>query len=69
MVRRANNQFPNAILGKIWDLADIDGDGCLDQDEFAVAMWLIDEAKKGSMPPDELPDECKPPSKRPNKRW
>jgi EH domain-containing protein 1 len=69
MVRRANNQFDNSVLGQIWDLADIDKDGCLDGDEFAVAMYLIDEAKRGNFPGDTLPDEVIPPTKRKNQRW
>jgi hypothetical protein len=31
-----NSKLPNAILGKIWELSDIDKDGRLDADEFAV---------------------------------
>ncbi len=51
-------------LGKIWGLADIDGDGFLDVDEFAVAMHLCHEAMAGKPVPDKLPPGVVPPSKR-----
>ena len=31
-----NSKLPVDVLGKIWDLSDIDRDGFLDRDEFAV---------------------------------
>ena len=31
-----NSKLPVDILGKIWDLSDIDKDGFLDRDEFSV---------------------------------
>ena len=31
-----NSGLPVETLGKIWELADIDKDGALDRDEFAV---------------------------------
>ena len=40
MVNRAQGKFNNQILGAIWELSDIDKDGCLDQDEFSVAILL-----------------------------
>lgn len=33
--------LPNKVLGRIWGLADTDGDGMLDVEEFALAMHLI----------------------------
>lgn len=31
-----NSKLPVDVLGRIWDLSDIDNDGQLDADEFAV---------------------------------
>lgn len=31
-----NSKLPTDVLGRIWDLSDIDKDGYLDKDEFAV---------------------------------
>lgn len=50
-------------LKAIWDLADIDRDGALDADEFAVAMHLCNRAKDGEPVPETLPRELVPPSK------
>ena len=35
------SKLPNNVLGKIWKMADVDKDGLLDADEFALAMHLI----------------------------
>jgi len=53
-----------AVLRRVWDLADIDRDGFLDKDEFAVAWWLIGKAKAGQELPSELPANVIPPHKR-----
>lgn len=34
-------QLPNTTLVKIWDLSDIDKDGKLDREEFAVVGWRL----------------------------
>ncbi len=55
-----------AVLRKLWALADVDKDGRLDADEFAVAMRLTEIAKKemdGNLPFDMLPPSLVPPSK------
>merc|ERR1719513_339414 len=36
------SKLPNTALAKIWRLADHDGDGMLTDEEFALAMHLID---------------------------
>ncbi|EXJ92145.1 hypothetical protein A1O3_00695 [Capronia epimyces CBS 606.96] len=37
----SNARLSEEILAQIWDLADINSDGQLNKDEFAVAMYLI----------------------------
>lgn len=44
-----NSKLPMDLLGRIWDLSDIDKDGCLDRHEFTIVSrrsemscrWLI----------------------------
>lgn len=58
------SRLPNAILGKVWKLSDIDKDGMLDSEEFALAMHLINIKLEGHDLPNELPPHLIPPSKR-----
>lgn len=58
------SKLPYETLGKIWHLADIDQDGSLDSDEFAVAMHLCHHAMAGGTVADTLAPELVPPSKR-----
>ncbi|XP_023235175.1 EH domain-containing protein 3-like [Centruroides sculpturatus] len=58
------SKLPNSVLGKIWKLSDIDKDGMLDSDEFALAMHLINVKLQGHDLPMELPDHLIPPSKK-----
>lgn len=58
------SKLPNNVLGKIWKLSDLDKDGYLDNDEFALAMHLIEVKLGGYDLPTELPDHLVPPSKR-----
>lgn len=62
------SKLPNSVLGKIWRLADTDQDGLLDEDEFALAMYLIDLRLQGHDLPMNLPLHLVPPSKRQNVR-
>lgn len=49
------------MLGRIWELADIDEDGALSEYEFAVAMKLIKNMMYNDVePPESLPDSMKP---------
>lgn len=58
------SKLPNSVLGKIWKLSDIDHDGSLDADEFALAMYLIEIKLNDYDLPSILPDHLIPPSKR-----
>ncbi|XP_026814356.1 EH domain-containing protein 1 [Rhopalosiphum maidis] len=58
------SKLPNSVLGKIWNLSDIDHDGFLDIDEFALAMHLIQVKLGGHDLPVKIPDHLVPPSKR-----
>ena len=57
------SKLPNTVLGKVWKLADVDRDGMLDADEFALAMHLINIKLDGHDLPAELPEHLIPPSK------
>ncbi|KAL4797436.1 hypothetical protein BDV19DRAFT_358774 [Aspergillus venezuelensis] len=58
-------QLPEETLAQIWDLADIDADGQLTRDEFAVAMYLIRQQYTNKGPiPQALPPALIPPSMR-----
>ncbi|XP_075401576.1 EH domain-containing protein 1 [Tenrec ecaudatus] len=58
------SKLPNTVLGKIWKLADVDKDGLLDDEEFALANHLIRVKLEGHELPAELPPHLVPPSKR-----
>ena len=52
------------VLRRIWKLSDVDQDGMLDSDEFALAMHLINIKMEGHDLPSTLPEHLIPPSKR-----
>ncbi|KAA8588840.1 hypothetical protein FQN60_010185 [Etheostoma spectabile] len=58
------SKLPNTVLGKIWKLADVDKDGLLDDEEFALANHLIKVKLEGHELPPSLPEHLVPPSKR-----
>ncbi|KAH0558338.1 hypothetical protein GP486_005001 [Trichoglossum hirsutum] len=62
----SNSKLPEEILAQIWDLADINSEGHLNRDEFAVAMHLIRQQRmsRGRPPPTTLPPNLVPPSMR-----
>ncbi|KAM7409929.1 hypothetical protein PAMA_001422 [Pampus argenteus] len=59
-----NSKLPVDILGRVWELSDLDRDGMLDRDEFSVAMYLVYRALEGEPVPMTLPPPLVPPSKR-----
>ncbi|KAL1514117.1 hypothetical protein ABEB36_003431 [Hypothenemus hampei] len=58
------SKLPNSILAKIWRLADIDQDGFLDIEEFALGMHLINIKLNGGEIPASLPEHLLPPEKK-----
>ena len=64
----SNSRLPEDALAQIWDLADINSEGRLNRDEFAVAMYLIKQQRtkrdgRGVLP-QTLPPNLVPPSMR-----
>uniref|UniRef100_A0A673B3Y2 Epidermal growth factor receptor pathway substrate 15 n=1 Tax=Sphaeramia orbicularis TaxID=375764 RepID=A0A673B3Y2_9TELE len=59
-----NSKLPVDILGRVWELSDLDRDGMLDKDEFSVAMYLVYRALEGEPVPMSLPPPLVPSSKR-----
>lgn len=51
-------------LSSVWTMADIDRDGKMDHEEFALCMYLIQMVKGGSKLPPSLPVNLIPPGKR-----
>jgi epidermal growth factor receptor substrate 15 len=63
-----NARLPEEVLAQIWDLADINSEGQLNRDEFAVAMYLIRQQRgtkegRGNLP-TALPPALIPPMMR-----
>lgn len=59
-----STRLPNSVLSRIWKLSDVDGDGMLDDEEFALASHLIEVKLEGLGLPFKLPADLVPPSKR-----
>lgn len=61
-----NAALPEEVLAQVWDLADINSDGVLNRDEFAVAMYLIRQQRgsRDGRVPQTLPPALVPPSMR-----
>ena len=62
----SNSRLSDELLAQIWDLADINGEGQLNKDEFAVAMYLIQQQRipNAGPLPAFLPPALLPPSMR-----
>jgi hypothetical protein len=56
-----NSKLPETDLAKIWDLADVELNGRLTANEFAVAMHLIHSRLTGGTLPSTLPHSLRPP--------
>ncbi|EMD38666.1 hypothetical protein CERSUDRAFT_82941 [Gelatoporia subvermispora B] len=49
------SKLPDNVMADIWDLADIDRNGTLTRDEFAIAMHLVRKKLRGRELPTTLP--------------
>lgn len=58
------SKLPNSVLARVWQLSDVDRDGDLDRDEFALANYLVNLKQEGHDLPSELPEHLIPPSKK-----
>lgn len=58
-----DSKLPVDTLSNIWELADQDKDGSLDEHEFIVAMHLVYKALDSRAIPRELPKELQKPAK------
>ena len=56
--------LPQNVLAHVWSLADSDGAGKLNREQFAVAMWLIKQTLAGVELPASLTPEMMPPVMR-----
>ncbi|KAI0721498.1 hypothetical protein C8T65DRAFT_565847 [Cerioporus squamosus] len=58
------SKLPEDVLAQVWDLSDLNNDGRLTRDGFAVAMHLIQGKLAGRDIPSTLPPSLIPPSMR-----
>ncbi len=56
--------IPQLCLAKIWALCDSNQSGKLTNEQFALAMWMVDRKRNGMEPPDCLAPNMIPPSQR-----
>ncbi|EIW60637.1 uncharacterized protein TRAVEDRAFT_146188 [Trametes versicolor FP-101664 SS1] len=58
------SKLPEDVLAQVWDLSDLNNDGRLTRDGFAVAMHLIQGKLAGKDVPSSLPVSLVPPAMR-----
>eukprot|EP00123_Amoebidium_parasiticum_P018508 comp24228_c0_seq1/m.44660 comp24228_c0_seq1/g.44660 ORF comp24228_c0_seq1/g.44660 comp24228_c0_seq1/m.44660 type:complete len:742 (-) comp24228_c0_seq1:460-2685(-) len=58
------SNLPQPILAQIWNLVDFEKCGRLDDDQFALAMYLVTRKQKGTDVPSQLTPDMVPPSWR-----
>jgi len=57
--------LPQNILAHIWNLSDMKQEGKLNPEQFALAMYLVQQKQSGKDPPAALTPDMVPPSMRP----
>lgn len=58
--------LPDDVMRHIWQLVDFTDENAIDEDQFAVAIFLLKRAKGGAALPKEIPYDMIPPSHRDN---
>jgi len=58
------SKLSNEILKELWNSADLDQDGFMSSEEFALCMFLLKEVEKEKQLPEQLPENYIPPSFR-----
>lgn len=53
----AESLLPTQVLAQIWNMSDVNKDGCLGIEEFCTAQFLIEMIKSGYALPSKLPNE------------
>jgi len=56
---------PQNILAHIWNLCDMKQEGKLNPEQFALAMYLVQQKQAGKDPPAQLTPDMVPPTMRP----
>lgn len=56
--------IPQLCLAKIWALCDCSQSGKLTNEQFALAMWMVERKRNGIEPPDCLAPNMQPPNQR-----
>merc|ERR1712130_580423 len=57
--------LPQNILAHIWNLCDMRQEGKLNPEQFALAMYLVQQKQAGKDPPAQLTPDMVPPTMRP----